>query len=278
MANKLPSFQFYPGDWMKDTALRFCSTFARGLLVDLLCHMFDAKERGKLIAPNGTPWTREQVIRAIAFGEDHGAVSEGLDELLDNGVIKLHSDGYYYSARMVRDEHIRQERSKAGSKGGSKASSKTKANTQQIPEDEVEEEDTSGGGSAEGGSAFAAFWSAYPRKVGKRNCSALWARRHLSEQAAEIMAGLARCKASTAWSKDGGQFIPNPQTWLNRDGWLDELDSKPARKVDPLAGLSSADTDDLYRRACEQWPDCKAQGRGSDYTRARMAKLARGAA
>ena len=141
MSKKLPAFQFYPGDWMKDSALRLCSTFARGLLVDLLCHMFDSSKRGCLILPCGKPWTRQQVIKVVSCGEPVDQVEQGLDELVENGVIKVHADGYYYSSRMIRDEEIRDIRSKAGSKGGSKNAANRVANTKQTNEDEVEDED-----------------------------------------------------------------------------------------------------------------------------------------
>jgi len=141
VSKKLPAFQFYPGDWMKDSALRLCSTFARGLLVDLLCHMFDSSKRGCLILPCGKPWTRQQVIKVVSCGEPVDQVEQGLDELVENGVIKVHADGYYYSSRMIRDEEIRDIRSKAGSKGGSKNAANRVANTKQTNEDEVEDED-----------------------------------------------------------------------------------------------------------------------------------------
>lgn len=46
---KLPSFQFYPGDWLKDPDLRICSLAAKGLLIDMLCYMHESQERGVLL-------------------------------------------------------------------------------------------------------------------------------------------------------------------------------------------------------------------------------------
>jgi hypothetical protein len=48
--SKLPSFQFYPGDWLKDPQLRMASMSSKGIWIDLLCAMFEAKERGALAA------------------------------------------------------------------------------------------------------------------------------------------------------------------------------------------------------------------------------------
>ncbi len=48
-SERLPSFQFYPGDWLTDTSLRMCSPETRGVWIDLLCHMHMANERGFLM-------------------------------------------------------------------------------------------------------------------------------------------------------------------------------------------------------------------------------------
>jgi hypothetical protein len=45
---KLPSFQFYPGDWLKDPQLRMASMSTKGIWIDSLCAAFEAKERGAL--------------------------------------------------------------------------------------------------------------------------------------------------------------------------------------------------------------------------------------
>ena len=70
---------------------------------------------------------------------------------------------------------------------------------------------------------FQAFWNAYPRKVGKGAAERLWKR--LAPDAALLATILAAIEAQLTcaqWTKDGGEFIPHPATWLNRKGWLDE--------------------------------------------------------
>lgn len=143
---KLCYFQFYPGDWLKDLELRVCSHFARGLLVDLLCAMFEAKHRGRLVRFDGvTPLSDEQVVSLSPGGSDSQKLA-ALAELLENGVLKRDDVGVIYSARMMRDEEIRQARGAAGSKGGSKTQANLKQSdkqtikqtTKQIPEDEYE--------------------------------------------------------------------------------------------------------------------------------------------
>lgn len=127
---KLPSFQFYPGDWMKDFCLRRCSIFARGLLVDLLCLMFEAPIRGVLCEEDGaTPLSDEEIV-ALIQGGDMDEKLEALQELEAKRALSRDGNGCLYCRRMVRDEQIRRERESAGSKGGSK----TQANRQAKPQ------------------------------------------------------------------------------------------------------------------------------------------------
>src|SRR5688572_4152399 len=48
---KLPAFQFYPGDHMKDPALSMCSPATRGIWMDLICAMHERDRTGKISGP-----------------------------------------------------------------------------------------------------------------------------------------------------------------------------------------------------------------------------------
>lgn len=86
--------------------------------------------------------------------------------------------------------------------------------------------------------SFDAFWDEYPNKVSKKKALAIWQK--LAPDAAlvqAIMDGLARAKKSAQWTKDGGQFIPHPTTWLNGEKWNDvvrDAASSPAQKTHKL--------------------------------------------
>ena len=41
---------------------------------------------------------------------------------------------------------------------------------------------------------------------------------------AKILAALQRHKKFAKWTKDGGEYIPHPTTWLNGRRWEDELE------------------------------------------------------
>ncbi len=68
---------------------------------------------------------------------------------------------------------------------------------------------------------FEEFWAAYPKKVAKS--SAKKAFEKVSAPLETLLTAIGRQKCSEQWSKDNGQFIPNPATWLNQERWNDEL-------------------------------------------------------
>jgi hypothetical protein len=68
---------------------------------------------------------------------------------------------------------------------------------------------------------FEKFWSAYPRRVCRRDAERAWAK--LKPPLGKVLAALKAWRNSPAWLQDGGRYIPHPATWLNRGGWEDEL-------------------------------------------------------
>jgi hypothetical protein len=136
---KLPAFVFYPGDWMKDPALRSVTLTARGLWIDMLCLMFESPRRGYLQLANGSRPTPEQLARMVGCSAED--VTRALQELLAAGVYSDTAHGML-SRRMLRDEEQRaktRERVRKFRNGGVTPPSRP-------PEDETEN-DSSGSGS-----------------------------------------------------------------------------------------------------------------------------------
>lgn len=82
---------------------------------------------------------------------------------------------------------------------------------------------------------FDRFWAAYPRKKAKQDAMKAWAK--LAPDMAlcrEMSAALKWQKQSAQWTKDGGQYIPNPGKWIRQRLWEDEPDG-PASDSDPYA-------------------------------------------
>lgn len=128
---KSPGFWFFTGDWMKDPELRFCSLFARGLLVDLLCILFEANEQGYASNPDGTPRTDEQIADAVAGGSREEKLS-ALAELERSGVLSRDNRGVLFSRRIARLAELSKSRRESGSKGGSKRQANAKQNGEQT--------------------------------------------------------------------------------------------------------------------------------------------------
>jgi len=72
--------------------------------------------------------------------------------------------------------------------------------------------------------SFEKFWSEYPRKVNKGKTRGIWKKINPNAELLEkILNSLRAYKKTDQWTKDGGQYIPYPTTWLNGGRWEDEL-------------------------------------------------------
>jgi hypothetical protein len=111
---KRPSFQFYPGDWLRSTDLRSCSVGARGLWIEMICLMHEG-------TPYGHLKVKDKVILPPNLARMVGAtlqeVEGWLKELKDAGVCSTEGDSIF-SRRMIRDEEIRRKRAAGGILGG----------------------------------------------------------------------------------------------------------------------------------------------------------------
>lgn len=115
---KRPSFQFYPGDWLRDTALRSCSMQARALWIDMLCYMTDTEPYGylkvgnKVILPtNLAPMVGLTILECETL----------LQELREAGIFSEDEQKCIFSRRMVNDEETRKKRAQGGILGGNPA-------------------------------------------------------------------------------------------------------------------------------------------------------------
>ena len=83
---------------------------------------------------------------------------------------------------------------------------------------------------------FAQFWAVYPKKRDKAKAAKAFANLQPDETLlAEILTALDWQTKTPEWSKDGGQFVPYPATYLNGRRWEDESpqNDAPARSDTP---------------------------------------------
>ena len=68
---------------------------------------------------------------------------------------------------------------------------------------------------------FLDFWEAYPKKVDKKGSLRAFKNiKKLKETFPTIMRALEIQKQSQQWTKENGQFIPNPTTYIHQERWL----------------------------------------------------------
>lgn len=122
------------------------------------------------------------------------------------------------AANCCEDQRIAAE---CGSRARPRAGAESNTNTNPNPNP-----NPTRAGAQDTDPGFDRFWSEYPNKVKKPNALKAWGKLKPDEGLVEkIMQGLARWKKSDQWTRDGGQFIPHPATWLNGRQWEDEVRS-----------------------------------------------------
>ena len=119
MTAKLPAFQFYPGDWLKDPALSMCAPATRGVWIDLLCAMHETR--------TGTvAGTLPQLARLCRCAPED--ISEALTDLIstrtaevqyqaatEKGVITITSRRLKREAKLREEAAARQRKSRGKS-------------------------------------------------------------------------------------------------------------------------------------------------------------------
>ena len=114
--DKLPAFQFYPGDWKNDNGIRALSFHDRAIWFEMLLMMHVSPVRGKLIL-NGRAMTDEEISHTIGIKKRD--FLKTLANIFSKGVAsKCEETGAIFCRRMVRDEELRKVRKASGKLGG----------------------------------------------------------------------------------------------------------------------------------------------------------------
>jgi len=71
---------------------------------------------------------------------------------------------------------------------------------------------------------FDIFWDEYPRREGKGAARKSFEKAIKKTTLDVLLEAVRKQKQSDQWTKDNGQYIPHPATWLNQERWEDELD------------------------------------------------------
>ena len=165
-------------------------------------------------------------------------IEKGIADLAGAGCIGLYKvDGksYLYFPNWDKHQRVRQKISKFPSPDECDEEQNDAADCGELPQNAariqnpIQNPESRIQNPESNADAFARFWSVYPKKVGKKDAEKAFRKVKVDVQI--LIDAVNRQKLSSQWCKDGGQYIPNPTTWLNQERWNDELDTNMGYKV-----------------------------------------------
>jgi uncharacterized protein YdaU (DUF1376 family) len=225
----LPYMQFYVADYLADTM--HLSTEEHGAYLLLIMNYW---RRGKPL--DGRNGRLASVVRMS--NERWDSVEHTLREFF-----VVDEDGQWVHPRIEEELEKAQDRIDAAARAG-RASAKARGNKRSTPvqrssngrstpvddplqrkgnhsEPEPSSDKDKNPPNPPGG-GFDEFWQAYPKPVGKGAAEKSWKKLSEPDRAAVMQDLRHRPGSDPQWLKDGGQFIPNPSTYLNQKRWLDD--------------------------------------------------------
>lgn len=101
---------------------------------------------------------------------------------------------------------------------------------------------------------FAEFWGNYPKKKDKAAALRAWNKlKPDAELLAVILKAISEQKTTIEWTKERGQYIPYPASWLNGRRWEDEIDSAQKASYD-MAEIKRSQAQDKIEYIPKQKP------------------------
>lgn len=162
-------------------------------------------------------------------------IEKGLADLAGAGCVGLYKvDGkpYLYFPNWEKHQRVRQKVSKCPAPEDCDEELQDAANGGELPQDAARIQSRIQNPESESriqnpntrearGAGFEEFWKAYPRKEGKQKARQAFEK--VTVPLETLLQAVERQKTSAQWTKDGGQFIPHPATWLNGKRWEDQF-------------------------------------------------------
>lgn len=120
---------------------------------------------------------------------------------------------------------------------------------------------------------FDRFWSVYPRKEAKAKAKTAFEKLKPDEELLlKMIDAVEKQKKTDQWTRDGGQYIPHPSTWLNQRRWEDEIPvnvpvQQRQQRVLPAQNFQQRDytgvDDELKETLSAEMAEFKAKGKVS---------------
>ncbi len=222
MGNRLWWEKFYFRDFHSD--LLGCRAETKGVWLGILTWMWD-QQRGEV---EGT--LQEISLKAGCLEEELNRSLPQLSDYKIADVINCNKNVIIKCRRLKKDEKRRNDIKINVARFRSKSSCNHIGNRQEEEEEiEIEIEKTT---------TFDHFWTAYPKKIGKKAALKSWNKAKDKPTLEAILEQLSRQKKSDQWTKDAGQYIPNPATWINQGRWDDETNPGPTIISKPISSTN----------------------------------------
>ena len=251
---KKPSFQFYPGDWLRDP-VSGCCLAAQGLWLRMMIIMHDSERYGYL-SLNGHPMKPEVIARRCGCTDDEYKTL--FAELETAGVPRITNEGIVFSKRMTEDEKHRKnwsvrQRKKREKQNVTLLSHKCHAVSSPSSSFSVKKEHISSTqylidrGPPDSGqghmsdknktisqptvskrqkheASFERFWSVWEKRIDKAEALQVWCRLEPDEELLEMIVKDVEIRMqSEEWTKENRQYCPSPARYLRRRKWEDQV-------------------------------------------------------
>jgi hypothetical protein len=226
---KRPAMLFYPGDWLKDPAVRCLSLTSRAIWFDLLCFMFEAEERGSITA---TPKELARLVGATASQFRTFLIEARKTRLCDfdqQGVTEPHAQPNgnltLTNRRMVRDEKARldnadrqrrfydRHKPNADLTADLTEASQTSSSSSSISSSKKEKREPLTD------ARFAEFWERFPKKTAKQDAQRAWVKLRPDPALADLIIA----DVGKRWIGYEKTYIPQASKYLKGRRWEDEI-------------------------------------------------------
>lgn len=163
---------------------------------------------------------------AIDFGISHERVELIMATLIELNLFQRDETGHVYCVKLRErsDEYTQKLLKKANQLPTSSRQGPEKVRSIRIEEKRTEEKKTSHSDIVR--DYFDAWWSKYPKKVGKKDALALFRRLPASERAAMLADDVSRRYKNTEQ-----RYIHNGDTYVRKQLWQDEISSSGKREI-----------------------------------------------
>jgi uncharacterized protein YdaU (DUF1376 family) len=244
MASKSdPAFLFYVKDWRSSRKVQAMSFAARGMYLEMLMEQWDAgsvpgspAECATLLGGTTAEWQRAwPMLKACFKSKRRRGGGNGVPRLVNLKLEEVRRDRLRYKKAQAEsglrgaEARWKKHSKPIGSPSKPIASPMAKNGSDLISSDLISSSTQTPAANGDGlRERFDAFWAVYPKKVGKEDAWRAWRKRRPDrELTAQICAALAWQRQQDNWLLEGGRFVPNPATWINRGQWQDEPSTTP---------------------------------------------------